>query len=330
MLIKPFLTAAALCSRRAEYMTDNFYVNSAIPSSGAVPNNKGYSKDVRSRLGVFAVSDGFGLGGESTNAAHKVLSILKKYQEKMGTVTVETLGNVVESYADEADSFMRSLGDGIGASVAMLVINHGVASAINAGSARVYSFKYGHLNRLSVDDTEAQHLLNIGAIRREEAMQHPSRRTLTSAIGLLRSGGGPRLHMSSPMPVENGDLFLLCSNGLTDYLSDDRISYILSMHMSNERLAQRLVSEAVARGADDNVSVLIVRNGRNAKPSRINKGLVKGVVLVILLAILAAFLLAKPARQNRTPSVPTETAEPTPTAASILNQGAQNDEFELR
>ena len=136
--------------------------------------------------------------------------------------------------------------------------------------------------------------------------------------------------MSSPMPVENGDLFLLCSNGLTDYLSDDRISYILSMHMSNERLAQRLVSEAVARGADDNVSVLIVRNGRNAKPSRINKGLVKGVVLVILLAILAAFLLAKPARQNRTPSVPTETAEPTPTAASILNQGAQNDEFELR
>ncbi|MBE7025879.1 MAG: serine/threonine-protein phosphatase [Ruminococcaceae bacterium] len=311
-------------------MTDNFYLNSSLPSGGAVPNNKPFSKDLRSRLGVFAISDGFGLAGESTDAAHKVLSLIKKYHEKMGTVTVEALGTVVEAYAEEANAFMRSLGDGIGASIAMLVINHGVATAINAGSARVYSYKYGRLNRLSVDDTEAQHLLNIGAIRREEAMDHPSRRTLTSAIGLLRSAGGQRLHMSSPTPVENGDLFLLCSNGLTDYLSDDRISYILSLHMSNERLAQRLVSEAIARGADDNVSVLIVRNGKNAKPSRVPKGLAKGVVLVVLLAVLAAFLLARPWKRNNTPSQPVETASPTPTAASILNQGTQADDFELR
>jgi len=331
VLTKPLLTATAQCSRRTEYMTDNFYINGSLPPSGSVPNNKPYSKDLRSKLGIFAVSDGFGSAEEAANAAHKALSILKKYHEKMGSVTVEAVGTVVESYAEEANSFMHSLGGEIGASIAMLVINHGVATAINTGSARVYSFKYGRLNRLSVDDTEAQHLLNIGAIRREEAKDHPSRRTLTSAIGRLNAAQGNRLHMSSPTPVENGDIFLLCSNGLTDYISDDRISYILSLRMSNERLAQRLISEAVARGADDNLSVIVVRSGKNGKPSKINKGLIKGGVLVILLAVLAAYLISRPWRRNTEVPTPEETAVPSPTAASILNSSTINeDEFQLR
>ncbi len=331
MIKKPFLTAAALCSRRAEYMTDNFYINSALPPVGSVPNHKVFSKDVRSKLGIFAISDGFGGEEQAANAAHKALAVLKKYHDKMGSVTVEAVGSVVESYAEEANNFMHSLGEGIGASIGMLVINHGVATAINAGNARVYSFKYGRLNRLSVDDTETQHLLNIGAIRREEAMEHPSRHTLTSAIGMLNASQGHRLHMSSPTPVENGDIFLLCSNGLTDYLSDDRISYILSLHMSNERLAQRLVSEAIARGADDNLSVIVVRSGKSGKQSHVNKGLIKGVVLVVLLAVLAAFLISRPWKKNGTQPAATPTPSPSPTAASILNQNPTTDDgFELR
>ena len=133
MLTKPLLTATAQCSRRTEYMTDNFYINGSLPPSGSVPNNKPYSKDLRSKLGIFAVSDGFGSAEEAANAAHKALSILKKYHEKMGSVTVEAVGTVVESYAEEANSFMHSLGGEIGASIAMLVINHGVATAINTG-----------------------------------------------------------------------------------------------------------------------------------------------------------------------------------------------------
>ena len=331
LLTKPFLTATAQCSRRKEYMTDNFCVNGALPSLGNVPNNKPYTKDLRTKLGVFAVSDGIGTEEEAPNAAHKALSVLKKYHEKMGSVTVEAVGTVCEAYAEEANSLMHSLGTNVGASVAILVINHGVATAINAGSARVYSFKYGRLNRLSVDDTETQHLLNIGAIRREEAMEHPSRRNLTSAIGFLDASRGNRLHMSSPTPVENGDIFLLCSNGLTDYLSDDRISYILSLHMSNERLAQRLISEAVARGADDNLSVIVVRSGKGTKNQIAHKGLIKGTFLVILLAVLCAFLLSRPWKQKKNPVTPSDVPEPTPTAASILSSPSVSDDmFELR
>ena len=331
MFIKPLLTATAQCSRRTDVMTDNFCINGALPSVGSVPNHKAYTKDLRSKVGIFAVADGIGRGDDAANAAHKALSILKKYHDKMGSVTVEAVGTVVEAYAEEANSFMHSLGNGIGASVAMLVINHGVGTAINAGNARVYSFKYGRLNRLSVDDTETQRLLNVGAIRREEAMGHPSRKTLTSAIGMLDAAKGNRLHMSSPMPIENGDIFLLCSNGLTDFLSDDRIAYILSLHMSNERLAQRLVSEAVARGADDNLSVVVVRSGKGGKPSLINRGIVKGALVVILLAVLAAYLLSSPWKKRDVIEEPTPEVTPTPTAASLLSSPPVMEEnFELR
>ena len=330
MVTKPFLSIAAQCSKRTECMTDNFYINGALPQAGSVPSHKAVSKDVRARLGVFAVADGFGTGNDAENAAHKALSILRKFHEKMGNVSLEAIGSVVDAYAEEANHYMQSLGGDVGASVAMLIINNGVATAVNTGSARVYSFKYGRLNRLSIDDTKAQQLLNVGAIRREEAMTHPSRRELTGALGKPLSVQGGRLHMSSPTPVENGDIYLICSNGITDYLSDDRISYILSLHMSNERLSQRLVSEAVARGADDNLSVIIVRSGKNRKPGLINKGLVKGAAVVIALAILAAYLLSRPLRKPAGSGEVQPTATPSATPHSVLSPPQANDEFELR
>lgn len=311
-------------------MTDNFYINGALPAAGSVPNHKIVSKDVRARLGVFAVADGFGAGNDAENAAHKALSILRKFHEKMGSVSLEAVGSVVDAYAEEANHYMESLGGNVGASVGMLIINNGVATAVNCGSARVYAFKYGRLNRLSVDDTKAQQLLNVGAIRREEAMMHPTRRELTAALGRLGMAQGGRLHMSSPAPVENGDIYLICSNGLTDYISDDRIAYILSLRMSNERLAQRLVSEAVARGADDNLSVLLVRSGKNKKPSLISQGLVKGAAVVIALAILAAYLLSRPLHKPGQVEEPVPTATPTAPPQSVLSAPVADDGFELR
>lgn len=333
MNTKPLLTATARASRRTETMTDNFYMNGSLPPCGSVPVNKPFSKDIRAKLSVFAVSDGYGSEDTAANAAHKVLSVLKKHHDHLGTVTVEAIHSVIEPFTEEANSFMQSLGTDAGASLAMLVISHGVATALNTGNARVYSFKYGRLNRLTVDDTETQHLLNIGAIRREEAKDHVGRRTLTASIGKLNMQEGQKMHMSSPMPVESGDIFLLCSNGLSDYLSDDRISYILSLRMSNERLAQRLVSEAIARGADDNLTVVIVRSGKNVKPSRVNKGLLKIGVCVILLAILAAYLLSKPWADNAPyPAEETPTVSPSPTPASVLSSAPPVDQggFELR
>jgi len=224
---------------------------------------------------------------------------------------------------------MGSAGPGgpAGASIAMLIVNHGVATAVNVGSSRVYSFRCGRLSLMSQDDTEATRLLKIGAIRREEAARHPSRSLLTKYIGSAVCGEALEPHISTPTTVERDDVFLICSNGLTDALSEERMSYILSLKMSDERLVQRLVSEAIARGAEDNITVMIVRRGGKKKMPRALKVFLKLAVLVSLAAVLTTFVLSifrgcsntniSPDTQNVQEAIP----EPTPTPPLIRREG---------
>ena len=209
-----------------------------------------------------------------------------------------------------------------GASIAMLVMNQGVATAVNVGNARIYSFKYGRLSRLSTDDTEAQRLLSVGAIRADEMSEHPAKNLLTGYLGIASDLSVIAPHYSDPMAIEKGDVFLLCSNGLTDVLSDDRISYIMSVRTTDERMVQRLVSEAVARGADDNVTAMLVRAGSGRKSSKAKKGIAK---LIILIALVFALVFASVSlfkscsvSNSESPSVPETTQEPTPTPEFIL------------
>ena len=209
----------------------------------------------------------------------------------------------------------------------MLIINKGVASAVNIGNARAYSFKYGRLNRLTIDDTEAEHLLSVGAIRREEMPGHPARELLTNYVGMTSGGLLLKPHVSSPATVEKGDLFLLCTNGLTDVLTDDRIAYILSLRASDERLAERLINEARAKGAADNISVVLVRVGGRGNSRRMKKGTLKAIALLVAL-LLAVFAIVKVVslivnKPSSGPSVPnspeaTQTIEPTATPEMIL------------
>ena len=209
-----------------------------------------------------------------------------------------------------------------GASIAMLVMNQGVATAVNVGNARIYSFKYGRLSRLSTDDTEAQRLLSVGAIRADEMSEHPAKNLLTGYLGIASDLSVVAPHYSDPMAIEKGDVFLLCSNGLTDVLSDDRISYIMSVRTTDERMVQRLVSEAVARGADDNVTAMLVRAGSGRKSSKAKKGIAK---LIILIALVFALVFASVSlfkscsvSNSESPSAPETTQEPTPTPEFIL------------
>lgn len=330
MLIKPIISSTVQGAKLQDNMGDSFYMNGLVPSCGQVPINKAISKSSRVKVGVFAVADGFGHGKAAESAAYKTVSLMKKYHDKMSDVSLEAINPIIEGYANEVNGHVGDVGPNAGASFAMLIISQGVATAVNIGNSRIYSFKYGRLNRLSIDDTEAQHLLSVGAIRRDEAKGHPSRSIINKFLGSLPYGTELKPHISSPAPVENGDLFLISSNGLTDYLSDDRISYILSLKMSNERLAQRLISEAVAKGADDNITVMLVRSGRGVKKTRVvNGGLLKAIAVVVLSAVVLAFLVSLLFKDTKAPEPITEeqpeTVEETPTPTPI-----PDDEFILR
>ncbi|HMO10100.1 MAG TPA: SpoIIE family protein phosphatase [Actinotalea sp.] len=124
----------------------------------------------------------------------------------------------------------------------------------NIGDSRVYRYVAGALTQVSVDHSVVQELVDRGIIEPAEALQHPDRHVITRAIGtgpdpdadywLLRAGPADRL--------------LVCTDGLTDVLSDQDIAAVLHAVTDPQAAAERLVDEAVRRGSRDNVTTIVV------------------------------------------------------------------------
>ena len=129
------------------------------------------------------------------------------------------------------------------------------------GDSRAYLYRQGTLHRRTHDQTVVQSLVDSGALPAEAAKKHPMRHMLTGAI-TTKTGKAPvELHH---IPLEDGDQVLLCSDGLTDMVSDESIAEILSHPGSADSICHALVEKALDAGGKDNVTVVL---GRYRKPA---------------------------------------------------------------
>lgn len=229
----------------------------------------------RPDLGLVAVADGMG-GHPAGDVASRL--------------AIETLVDVVESAASEprereretsggpmAEAVRRAheriLADGrehpsrrgMGTTLtALQVLDDAPRYRVgHVGDSRAYRFRDGELDPLTRDDTALQEEVDAGRLTREEARVHPMGHVLSQALGTTES---PEPQVASGSPGPN-DLFLLCSDGLTAVLSEDRIREILSEGAEEplEAVADRLVDATLEGGAPDNVTVALLRiSGRGA------------------------------------------------------------------
>lgn len=114
------------------------------------------------------------------------------------------------------------------------------------------------LTQLSVDHTQAQMLLEQGIITPEQALTHRDRHVLTQHLGIFPEEMVVEPHCAEPVELKEGDIFLLCSDGLTDMLSDDEICAVLLGETALEVKAHALINAALANGGRDNVTVVLV------------------------------------------------------------------------
>ncbi len=126
----------------------------------------------------------------------------------------------------------------------------------HVGDSRAYLLRGGRLRQLTRDHTVVGELVRQGRLTREEAAHHPERSVLTRAVGL-----DPGLEVDTPPPIElePGDQLLLCSDGLTEPVPEDRIAEILLSHDDGQAACRALVDAARAGGAPDNVTVVLLR-----------------------------------------------------------------------
>ena len=127
-------------------------------------------------------------------------------------------------------------------------------AVVNVGDSRVYHYSSGVLIQVTEDHSLVADLVRAGDLTAEEAARHPQRNILTRALGIEDD---PVVDTWELLPVV-GDRYLLCSDGLFNELTDDRITEILSQYTDPGMAANELVDRAVDAGGHDNVTVLVV------------------------------------------------------------------------
>lgn len=142
----------------------------------------------------------------------------------------------------------------IGATVAALLIHDDEYACIWSGDSRVYMMRGGQLVQQSRDHTEVRALLDAGSITAEEALHWPRKNVITRAIGVSPE---PNCDIVTGQ-LEVGDLFLICSDGLTEHMSDAEIAQALATH-APQKACDHLIEETLRRGARDNVTVVALR-----------------------------------------------------------------------
>jgi protein phosphatase len=146
--------------------------------------------------------------------------------------------------------------DGMGTTVTALLFSGDHVAALNVGDSRSYLIRDGELTQLTRDDTYVQALVDQGVLTPDDARRHPQRALVTQAVQ-----GGPFRPAGRMIPVEPGDRFLLCSDGLSDYVADDVIADTLRANPDRKTCAAELVHRTLDAGAPDNVTVIVADIG---------------------------------------------------------------------
>jgi protein phosphatase len=147
---------------------------------------------------------------------------------------------------------------GMGTTVSAILRLGDKLALAHIGDSRIYRFRDGALEQITADHTFVQRLVDSGRITPEEAAVHPRRSVLMRVLGDVDASPEIDTTVIDTLP---GDRWLLCSDGLSSYVSDDKIKTALKSVTDPDAAAHRLVKDALDQGAPDNVTVVIVDIG---------------------------------------------------------------------
>lgn len=236
---------------------------------------------------LFAVADGMGGHAAGEVASEIAVQVVSKLAPT--TPDSQALGAAVEA-ANEAiiqAAFEGRGREGMGTTMTAALLEGERLVIAQVGDSRAYLLHQGGLQQLTRDHSLMADMIEAGQLTPEEARVHPQRSVITRALGSAPHTR-PDLY---EINVEAGDRLLLCSDGLTTMLHDSEIEAIMSRTWDPQHCAAQLVSEAVAAGGYDNVTVVVAnvegfaeaRRRKLARKTKLSLALV-GVLFVALIA----------------------------------------------
>ena len=203
---------------------------------------------------TFVVADGMGGAQAGEVASQMLVETVKEFlsetpppwHEKILSQAILLANSKILNLARQNANYL-----GMGTTATILSLDGKQAYFAHVGDSRLYRLRNDSLTQITEDHSYVETLVRRGEITPEEARVHPMKNVLTQAVGAIDKISVDAANFY----VESGDTFLLCTDGLTNMVSDDSIKKILQ---SAPNPADALIDAALAGGGRDNISVIVV------------------------------------------------------------------------
>jgi PPM family protein phosphatase len=201
--------------------------------------------------GLYAVADGMGGHRAGEVASATAIDALKtaflggqRLDQAVGAANAAVFAKAAE------DAALR----GMGTTLTALALHDSTAELGHVGDSRAYLMRDGLVTQVTEDHSLVEQLVREGRLTPEEAQHHPQRAIITRALGVDVDVQVDTYRID----LKPGDRLLICSDGLTNMLSDDTIAQTLRRHADPQQAADTLVDMANQAGGDDNITVVLV------------------------------------------------------------------------
>jgi PPM family protein phosphatase len=208
------------------------------------------------RAPLFAVADGMG-GAQAGEVASRMAAEAFEPAERSG----QSPESFLRSIAEDANRQIHSLAQhdasrsGMGTTLTSALVDGDDVAIGHVGDSRAYRLRDGELSLLTSDHSLVEELRRQGRLTDEQAEDHPQRSIITRALG-----PEPEVEVDTmTYSARPGDVYLICSDGLTTMIREDRVREILVSSSSLDEATDRLVSEANEAGGRDNITVVAFR-----------------------------------------------------------------------
>jgi protein phosphatase len=208
------------------------------------------------RAPVFAVADGMG-GAQAGEVASRIAA----GAFEKGVDSDAPAEGQLEEIAQGANQAIHDLAQkdssraGMGTTLTAALVHDDEVALGHVGDSRAYVLRDGELKRLTKDHSLVEELRRQGRLTEEQAEEHPQRSIITRALG-----PEPEVNVDTmTYPARDGDVFLLCSDGLTTMVPDDEIRKIMLESKSLRSAVNKLVDAANGRGGRDNITAVAFR-----------------------------------------------------------------------
>lgn len=226
----------------------------------------------KSTSGIFAVCDGMGGCNSGEIASYIAVRSLADYKDKI--VNSPDIKTSIDYYQEYVYMTNKAILDycnsnpesrGMGTTLVSLLIKDNAAAIINLGDSSAFIYKDNQLRKISKTHTEGQRLVDLKIVSENELIGVKSRNALTRYLGMDEKIGIPLGDISDLYDIGDKQYFILCSDGLTDCVTEDKINEMLNrneqiniVEVANLLLREALIGIDGKNGGADNITVLLV------------------------------------------------------------------------